>query len=531
MTTVIPPHHHNLRGRPFSIEKFLFGIFMLVNLVPVLSFKIFPTLDGATHVYNANLLANMISGNEFLNDYFKFNYEPVPNWTGHFLLIVFNWFLPAWLAEKLVMIGLLACLPLAFRSLVLSIAPQNKFFSYLIFPFSYSFVFYMGFYNFYIGIILMLYTLAYWSSHSGVTWSRRNLIILFLLVTAVYFSHIFIFGILGFLLGFHIIYFGIANRRTTGHMMKQAFVLLIISIPTLLLAAFYFMSRPAPDEIKYLSMAELNEWLTFVRPVDSFNFIDESFFSGKLNWLFFVMLTCSIIYVLRMRLRFVAPKTSLFIYLNFWFWAMLIVLLLYYTFPDSMKYTSFVSVRLGLLFFIFLIVWLSSLKYPRLISYFIPIVVLIISTGLYASRSERTSEFAQMARECYEAGEFVESNTVVLPLNYDDWMTAHFANYIGAEKPVVVLENYEAGTDYFPLSWNMDSVPNTIIGNTNIYQVPCAYWVCDTLHTTKKIDYIFVTGNQLNSHDSCVMELRKNILQNYSLIHATDFCELFELKK
>jgi hypothetical protein len=217
--------------------------------------------------------------------------------------------------------------------------------------------------------------------------------------------------------------------------------------------------------------------------------------------------------------------------MNVWFWILVIVFGLYYTFPDSLKWTSFISSRLGLLVYIFAVLWICGLNFPRRSGFIIPIAILLITIPLYGKYLQSVRSLSVEANSCYDAQEFIRPNSTVLPLNYPgNWFAAHFSNYLGAEKPVAVLENYECGLDYFPLRWNMDRIPNTLLGETSCYDIPCAYWVFDSSHVAMKIDYVFVLGDQVASADSCHRELRKTILDGYNLVNRTEHYELFERK-
>ena len=108
-----------------KIEKYIFFLILLLNLLPVLSYKFFPTMDGAAHLYNSNLINEMVLGNKELHQYYIFNSMPVPNWIGHIILSFFNLFLPAHIAERILLISFLIGLPLAFRSLLKTISIEN----------------------------------------------------------------------------------------------------------------------------------------------------------------------------------------------------------------------------------------------------------------------------------------------------------------------------------------------------------------------------------------------------------------------
>jgi len=127
------------------IEKFLFLIVVLLNIIPVLSYTYFPTMDGPAHLYNSNLITHLLfEDNQQLHEFYKLNTIAVPNWIGHFILSFFNLFLPAFLAEKILLLIYFVGLPYSFRRLIITINPKAVFVSYFIFPFTYSFLFFIG---------------------------------------------------------------------------------------------------------------------------------------------------------------------------------------------------------------------------------------------------------------------------------------------------------------------------------------------------------------------------------------------------
>ena len=176
-----------------KFELYLFAGFLFLNLIPVFLFKYLPTLDGPAHLHNANLIYNMVLGDSsFLANFYQITKELLPNWSGHFILSSLNSFLPGWLAEKTLVTLYLVFLPLSFRWFIKSISPENYLLSYFIFPFCYSFTFFLGFYNFSLALILLFLLLAFWIKVQK-TLKPVNIILLFILFTTLYFSHVFVF--------------------------------------------------------------------------------------------------------------------------------------------------------------------------------------------------------------------------------------------------------------------------------------------------------------------------------------------------
>ena len=85
-------------------EKMLFLLVTIANLSPIFIGRFFPTLDGPSHLYNSNLIVNLLFNSEGLTPFYAFNPELVPNWSGHFILVLFSSILPSYMAEKILLL-------------------------------------------------------------------------------------------------------------------------------------------------------------------------------------------------------------------------------------------------------------------------------------------------------------------------------------------------------------------------------------------------------------------------------------------
>ena len=214
-----------------------------------------------------------------------------------------------------------------------------------------------------------------------------------------------------------------------------------------------------------------------------------------------------------------------------WLFASLVILFLYFKLPDSDGSAGYVSVRLGLLFFLFLIIWFSTQNFQKWFSLLIITVVLYCNFKLNSYYITATNDLNDVAKECNNASEYILPNSIVLPINYsDNWLYAHFSNYLSVDKPMIILENYECGTGYFPLKWNEASIPNTLLGSTPSNKLSCLQWKSNAQNPTRPIDYVFVLGNMDAKADSCNQEIKQILSDNYSLTYHTDNCKLYQLK-
>jgi len=529
-----------------KVENWIFLSITILNLIPIFVGKFFPTMDGAAHLYNSNLINNLLFESK-LNDFFIFNPEPVPNWTSHLFLSILNKFTPAFIAEKVFLILYFIGLPYAFRRLVKVINSKNIFFSYLIFPFTYSFMFMLGFYNFSIAIIFMFITLQYWIKYED-NFSIKRKIIFFLFIILTYFSHILVFAITLLLIGLNVFFKNVVQAINSPNSLNKCMInaikktktLIIISFIPLLLLFYYFYSRPSTGNNVFLKPQELIDWLKNIRSIIIYNISIEEVYTKKIFYSIIILLLAAFynrinaigsqFHSFSKRKLYSTIKGNLYIS-DLWIFAAIIILIMYFVLPDSNGSAGFLSARLGFLFFILLIIWLSAQKYPKWLIILSVIVVLYCNFKLVKYYASAIKTLNKIAVNCNEASLQIEPNSIVLPLNYsDNWLVGHFSNYLGIDKPMIILENYECGTGYFPLKWNKNIMPNILLGNLSSNEFPCVFWESNMENTKVKIDYVFVLGTFEKISDSCNLNIKNVVLDNYNLIYSNNNCQLYKIK-
>lgn len=536
----------NLPNKKF--EQYLFLCFTLLNLLPVIQGKFFPTLDGPAHLHNSFIISELLfSNNTIFLEFYKFNEIFVPNWIGHLILSFFNMFLPAFLAEKILLFIYLIGLPYGFRSLIRTISPQNVEFSYIIFPFTYSFLFILGFYNFSIAIVLMLFSLSFWFSNWEEGLSSRKRVILFGLITLTFFSHVFIFSLLLFIFGLYISFELLRNILIDNSLFKSHFKMafkksieiFIVSVLPLILLAYYIGSTVSPDQTSsYLNKSELINWIKHLRPLIAYNTAVEEIYTTIIFYIFCILIVIfayqrvnSVITLVSnlkntpifRKIGNVLSKNDIWIILAF------IILILYFILPDNAQNAGYFSMRLGLAFFLFLIIALSTQVYEKWLVWFSVFVISSCHFIMINYYTRVIRDLNEVALSCEETAKHVDPNSLVLPLNYsDNWLVGHFSNYLGIDKPVVLLENYELGVTYFPLRWNENQIPNTTLGSHEASDSGCKHWKTNRSNQKRIIDYVFVMNDFPNEVDSCNLELKNIVMADYMQVFKNKYCTLYK---
>ena len=283
-------------------SKYLFYFVLLANIILLCLTSFYPSMDGPAHLYNSNIIHNLIKGNPALHEFYTLNPLLVPNWISHFVLSVFRFVLPAWLAEKVLLILYVSGMAFSFRYLIKELSPANTYFSILVFPFIYSFLFHLGFYNFCISFSLFFVTIGYWLRiHSSERF--RVYLPLFFFITLTYFSNVLTYVFLGITLGLYIIWLtwhkyrenhDISGAVRTGG--RKLLYLLLVSLPSLvLLVIFYTNVNFFPSNQNY-SVKELLKWIIDVRPLIVFNYSGEEIITRQFFYALLILLILGFIF-------------------------------------------------------------------------------------------------------------------------------------------------------------------------------------------------------------------------------------------
>ncbi len=503
-------------------ESFFFYLLLFANTLPVLLFQSFPTVDGPAHLYNARLIVDLLSNPASpLSAFLMFNSQLNPNLIGHVILGSLMVFFPALLAEKIFLLSYLIFFPLTFRYLFDVLRLKGQYLVYFVFPFTYSFLFYYGFYNFNIGLVFLFLSLALWIRYLRMGFTFRRMAILGILSLFVFFSHLFVFAIL--LLAVAIINLKevlpllsttIADKkRILISWLQQIFILM----PGIVLTVVYFATHPAGSgNSQYLSINELLMMIKQVQPAKGIDYGKEDIFS---KWIFVLFALISGFHLAKFLIR---PRKVVMVDSVVWGSLVAVTLLLFMVMPNMIKGSiGFVSSRLLVFFFLFLIVFLASLRTPiwlKIIAFAIINYVNIALINVYVTAAQRLNNVAEQVTK---TSEIIEPYSTVYPIYHsEEWIFTHISNYLGIDKPLVITDNIEASLNYFPLVWKRSQMPHLHLGNPK-----SRHEILPSHNPNQKqqIDYVFLFLDE-TSYESeiSMMEAHPFLSQYYYKIFEGD---------
>lgn len=481
-------------------------------------------MDGPAHIYNSNILLQLLKGNNVLSQFYSINSIPVPNWTSHLILLIFHSFLPGWVAEKILQIIYVSGMAISFRYLIKTLNPKNVSLSILIFPFIYSFLFHLGFYNFSLSFILFFFTLGYWldSFYSKNTYKH---FVLFFLITITYFSNLIIFGFLGLTMGLYILYFSlkkyIANKdfaSTIQFFSKRILILLIISLPSLIFLTLFFVNVHFYSSGEVYPVKELIKWINDARPFIVYDYTGEEIITEQ----FFHILLLLLAFSLLKTSRGANKQDISYEKINILAIPLILSILLLFITPNGSG-ASMMSYRYCLVFYMIGLTWIvaRSIK-ARLNGMLIFCILILHFSLLFKHLNGAIRKLDENAITISKIDKYVPENSIVLPISLsDNWLELHFSNYLGVDKPLIILENYEASVGWFPIKWNSENLPNIVLGNKS--SISGIQWISNTKSMfTKQIDYILLYGNLSNIDDPKWSELKEQLSLGFKLKYKSE---------
>ncbi len=505
-------------------EKYLYGLAILLSISPFLGVTFVPSLDGPAHLYNSNLILELLQENDFITRFYSLTSSPNPNLTGHVFLSILLLIFPAFLAEKILLIFYVVGFSYFFRKLILVQNPKGVWLTYLAFPFLYSFVFALGFYNFSLGLVFLLWGLYFWIKNENKKLNTPKIVTLFFLFTLTFFSHVFVYAVLMLVLCTRLLFsfLNTTSRVSASRKLKEFCFSSVVSVG---LFIFYFASRPLAHNSSHKS------WLTLTQDIFSLNPL-VSYSKGRES-VFLALVGGVMLYLLFLVIRSKKKKwNTKNLAQDSWIILSFFLFTAYFILPDSNSLGGFINTRVALVFYLLVIIWIGVHRLTNKLVIPAICVLLFAHYQLVDYYSHSIKNLNEVAEHCYEMEEHLEKNTVVIPLNFSgDWMKGHFSNYLGITKPLVILDNYEAVNDYFATEWNWEFVGEELYKNMSVNNFNClskfSYLDQDRLGQV----YIFILGDIQSQTDSCITDKKEELNTYFYPVAKNKYCSLFRLRK
>jgi len=423
----------------------------VLNTIPVAFNTFVLSLDGPAHLYNSNLIAELIKGNNAISNYVTVNTLHFTNWSGHLMLALFNLVAPAWIAQKVFLILLVFFFPLSFAFFVTRLNYKSRYLSFIIFPFAYGSFFFLGFYNFLLAIIFFFLLLAiiYKESHSYTIIEKILIFILFILIEG---SHVFVLVIALAFFSAYLLWPVVQKNkfhigRTLRDMLKPLLNILILGSGGILLFLFYLFNSTGQlveNQNNAVSWSDVFTPVFNISPLLSLGY--DYLWATRV--LFILLVVTTLILVIKKKVPEKTGNRNIIIY------AALIALGLYvYTmfFSDQGFY---IQARFLLVFFLLWLAWILLQQVSKIVQITL-IAFSVFVSSLFIEYYKKNLEVLSFHNYfIYDTGWKIEKNARVYCINFSrHWLERHQLSYLGAENALILYDNYECFESYFPLRW------------------------------------------------------------------------------
>ena len=517
-----------LYGALIKNETWVLALMFLISLLPLWIFRYVPSLDGPQHLYNSNVIIQLLKGSEIFREFFQINEVVVGYWTGHFALTFFNLFLPAWLAEKMFLTAYVIGVVFSFRYLVRSIYPERQnLLVYLIFPFVFHSYLLMGYYSFSIAVISFFWAFGYYirnEDHFG----GKEMMLFAALVMCVFLSHglVFLFFGSAFLLYFLLTHTYSMVTREKGASWKNLFSRLWRVAVSVLPAIFFWVVyiravlgiNPTVTAASYYKM-ELLKFIFRIRQLVGFSNERESPAYYVLFGLLVLLSLLVLIRYIQRRRGGEGHWLELFNRSHAWISIALLFLVAYFFAPDRISAGSLTH-RFGLFFFLCLLVCLATQPLPRWAQLLTLLVVLGVLGSTRIIHGKFLDKLNQDISEIQEMSPYIEDGSTVFSINSsNNWIHRHFQLYVADEKELVHLKNPQCAGQ-FPVKWNEHKLPECYLGDMWIkpYSAPD---IRGLGHRKLQVDYITVFYQKAFWEAQDEEKWHKILEENYELVMIT----------
>jgi hypothetical protein len=172
---------------------------------------------------------------------------------------------------------------------------------------------------------------------------------------------------------------------------------------------------------------------------------------------------------------------------------------------------------------------LSLQKAPKWFTWAAILFVLFCNFGLDFYYLRAVWYQNRIALNCERTGDHIPPGSIVFPVNRsDDWLSRHYSNYLGVNKPLVILENYEAEMGYFPLRWNEEKLPDLRLGRLRMADLIEENWIQNEGRPKREVDYVFVLGDHRAFVNDAKNDTVRETLECYKLIYTNEDCALYQ---
>ncbi|MBX2906801.1 MAG: hypothetical protein KF744_12230 [Taibaiella sp.] len=429
------------------------------------------TCDGPCHLYNARILHSTWTGAyaDFYRRFYHISYTTAPNATTTWALALLLFLLKGIVAEKVFLSLYVLLLATGTIKLLQKLQGGSNLWQLAAIPVIFTFLLAKGFYNFSLGVALWPWMVLAWIGHLERPGIARAAA--FAAVAAIaYFTHLLPFLSATVVCGCLTLSYHVAGNSGRAAILKAMTVLACTLAPLMALSLLFTNGEGGLQlqlgvyPYRLLELLQLKYLINVTEPERPF-----ALATG-------IVLTLAIVVsIWHVRSRGM-HKYDGFIF------ALLPIGFVYLFFPeDFMGRAIIIAARVQLILYLIGACIVAYRMEPGKTKQIAASLLLLCFLVMSVIRTACRLEAAKSVRSLLATASEVKPESVVLPLQFSDngldengkkianqnSLFHHTAQYLGADKPLIVLDNYEANAGYFPVSWLPEANPYFHLNEAN----------------------------------------------------------------
>lgn len=488
--------------------QWIFAATSILYLVLIFLTPVMPTLDGAMHLHNASMLGKSFSEG-LSSTLITQNPAGWINAADHLLLLLLTTVVSAGSAQKL-LLGLLFVSGACGWWRIHQKTDLNGAWSLAFFGIWMGWPWFMGFFNFLLASTLLIWLVPLILNKNH---SRSSLVILTIGVTVLAGLHLYVFATAGLLVVCQLL----SDPKFSHRRFRHFFSRLLPFLPgSIFLVVMLGLSDSGSRELAFSSL-DTKFSLLFSGSV--LKGLDPGKEDRFVFWTLLAIVTHLVWWlVLQKKSDRGRIRSPYFLMIA----ASTILLLLI---PDHVGAGSFLPYRVVFFLFLFLFLWLATHKTSPIHSFVVMVFLTIGNVGFLWYYAQALPPHGQLAEELIEAGETIEEGAVVLSLTAEaHWMHEHYSAYLGLDKELILLDNYELSSGAFPLK--LSTPYQYMTGEIPVQAIPGNTLTFPQEGPQKQIDYVLLITSD-STAPSILEAIRILEEQDYSLFAVKPGFQLY----
>ena len=531
------------------LEWFILAVVIAAQLLPLLLLPYVPTQDGPSHQALAYALRvyDRPEGAP-LREYLVPNDEALPNWFVFFLQARVLAFVSVAAAEKILIAAYVVLLPLGLRYASRAVDPRAGFLAVLGLPFTYNFLFGMGFLNFCWSLAAFCFAFGFYlQRRERFRW--RDALPLALFAGWVYVCHpvtlvmllvaVGTFGAGQVLVGIRERAGGVDGAAGGAaaawwRAVRERLLVPLVSFVPVLVLLIAFVGRRLDRPTARLGFVVKAKQLFALYSLVSF---DRRILIVSCGLAALLAALAGVLLWKRWREGALRPRGD-----DALLAVAAVFTLVYFVAPSDLAGGGFVNHRLALFPPLALMLWLATGAWATRSRWATQAAAVMLTTAMLALLWTRWADIDRYLDEYVAVAERVEDGSTVLPLAFAPagievpsggsahhvafrvWPFVHALGYVAARRPIVDLGLYEAAEDYFPLRFRPDLDPyrHLSIGLLGMEEVPPRVDIPRYERQGGRVDYVLLWQPQaLENREPATERLYRDLEERFSRVHVS----------